>query len=457
MSAALSEGSHAGSRRIILVDFTWTRDKDPRIPLGHASLLAALHGVPKLDVRSVMVPVNTAVLDADDVATMVAEQTMGAAPDQVDVAFGAYVWGEELLRDVLPAVRRRGFRGRIILGGPQISYSGAGLETIYPEADVFVRGYGEEALAALVQSHQPQIIRGVHWAGAPDLKEQASVKLEALPSPWLTGATALTGQRFIRWETQRGCPFRCSFCQHREAGARLHRRSLLASRIDEEIDLFCSAGVAEIAVLDPIFNIGPRSTAVLERFVRRGFRGRLSLQCRAELVTEAFLEAAEQLEVTLEFGLQTVHEQESAAVNRKNNITKVDQVLAAVRRRGIDHEVSLIFGLPLQTPESFKESVRWCLERQVPVIKAFPLLLLRGTELERDRDRWGFVEGAGAMPPVIESNSFDKSDWLAMASISEALSSTEGHHPPMDQLLRLARDLEPTMLRWQPPTERRAS
>jgi hypothetical protein len=111
----------------------------------------------------------------------------------------------------------------------------------------------------------------------------------------------------------------------------------------------------------------------------------------------------------------------------------------------------------LQTLESFKESVRWCLERQVPVIKAFPLLLLRGTELERDRDRWGFVEGAGAMPPVIESNSFDKSDWLAMASISEALSSTEGHHPPMDQLLRLARDLEPTMLRWQPPTERRAS
>ncbi len=455
MSTALCQGSHAGSRRIILVDLTWTRDKDPRIPLGHASLLAALRAVPELDVRSVVVPVNTGVLDVDDVATMVMEQTIGASRDQVDIAIGAYVWGEELLRNLLPAVRRRGFSGRIILGGPQISYSGAGLETVYPEADVFVRGYAEAALSALVRTHERHIVRGVHWAGAPDLEEQASVNLEALPSPWLTTDMALDGQRFIRWETQRGCPFRCSFCQHREPGARLHRRSLLADRIDREIDLFCSEGVEEIAVLDPIFNIGPRSTAVLERFVRRGFRGRLSLQCRAELVSDAFLDAAQQLDVTLEFGLQTVHEQESIAVDRKNEITKVDQVLADVRRRGIDHEVSLIFGLPMQTLGSFKESVRWCLERQVPVIKAFPLLLLRGTELDRERDRWGFVEGDGPMPPVIASNSFDGSDWLAMNRISGALSQTEGHHPPMDQLLKLARDLAHPMARWQP--ERRAS
>ena len=30
------------NRRVIVVDFYWTRDKDPRVPRGHASILTAL-------------------------------------------------------------------------------------------------------------------------------------------------------------------------------------------------------------------------------------------------------------------------------------------------------------------------------------------------------------------------------------------------------------------------------
>lgn len=42
-------------------------------------------------------------------------------PDTVDIAVGAYVWAEEFLKALLALLRRRGFRDRIILGGPQIS------------------------------------------------------------------------------------------------------------------------------------------------------------------------------------------------------------------------------------------------------------------------------------------------------------------------------------------------
>jgi radical SAM superfamily enzyme YgiQ (UPF0313 family) len=52
-----------------------------------------------------------------------------------------------------------------------------------------------------------------------------------------TSTLSLEKQRFIRWETQRGCPFRCSFCQHRESGVRLRRRSLALSRIDAAAQL----------------------------------------------------------------------------------------------------------------------------------------------------------------------------------------------------------------------------
>jgi len=127
-----------------------------------------------------------------------------------------------------------------------------------------------------------------------------------------------------------------------------------------------------------------------------------------------------------------------------------------IRARGLDHEVSLISGLPHQTLASFEASVPWCLERRVPVIKAFPLMLLRGTALEGERDRWGLVDSGGPMPMVVASNSFSGEDGLAMGRLSDALKATEGRHPgTLEELRGIADGLqagekEPDRGRWMP-------
>ncbi len=437
-------------RHLVLVDLYWTRDKDPRVPLGHASLLAALEQHANLSVTSRCYAVNASTT-ADFIVTDLLDAIDG--DERADIAIGAYVWGEALLRSVLLRLRVAGFTGRIILGGPQISYSGAGLEALYPEADCFIRGYGEEALAKVASSDRVPNISGVHRAGSHDACEQSSVALDLLPSPWLTGLIPLEGQKFLRWETQRGCPFRCSFCQHREAGARLKRRALSSERVRDEIDLFCHhnrRGDAQtIAVLDPIFNQG-ESDAILRRFAEKEFAGRLSLQCRAEMCGAGFLDAAATLDVCLEFGLQTIHKSESRAVERGNNIPKVQAALRGVRDRGLDHEVSLIFGLPEQTLASFEETVRWCLREEIPVIKAFPLMLLRGTRLDVERNRWGLVDSGDEMAFVLSSDSFSYADWRGMAQLSEALKRTEGAHPAFSDLQALSRSIEPDLFRFQP-------
>ena len=45
-------------RTIILVELPWGRDKDPRVPLGHASLMAVLKMNDKLDCHSIVQPIN---------------------------------------------------------------------------------------------------------------------------------------------------------------------------------------------------------------------------------------------------------------------------------------------------------------------------------------------------------------------------------------------------------------
>mgnify|MGYP006164405757 CR=1 FL=1 len=438
-------------RTVILVELPWGRDKDPRVPLGHASLMAVLKMNEQLDCHSIVQPINEDKFDVGSVFEQILLIIDGKKHIDLDIAFGVYVWAEEAIQDLLQMLREFGFNGRIILGGPQISYCGAGLEELYPHADVFVRGYGEFAISGLAGSNTSIQMPGIHYAGELDQNTQTSVDLDLLPSPWLEGLINLENQEFIRWESQRGCPFKCGFCQHKEPGARLKKREFLPNRIMQEIDLFCTKDVKDIAVLDPIFNASSQSKNILKRFIFNNFQGRLSFQCRAEMTDEEFIQLASELNVCLEFGLQTIHKEEGRAVNRVNNMRKVVAVMSEIVNKNIECEVSLIFGLPCQTYESFCETVNWCLEMKLPTVKAFPLMLLRGTEIEKNRDTWGLIESGGSMPVVLQSDTFSYDDWVKMAQISEALKMTEGKHPDsISELLHLAEGLEIDLSRYRP-------
>ena len=57
----------------------------------------------------------------------------------------------------------------------------------------------------------------------------------------------------------------------------------------------------------------------------------------------------------------------------------------------------------------------------MPVVRSFPLMLLRGTGLDQDRARWGLVESDDVVPVVIRSDTFSETDWREMRSIAQAL------------------------------------
>ncbi len=435
-------------RLLILVALNWTRDKDPRFPLGHASIAATFQSA-KRPLNEIIASVNQNV----DTTALTREILHLASRNYgpVDLAIGVYVWGESTTHKLLRELRKAGFSGRIILGGPQISFMKTGFEVSYPEADIFIRGHGEQALLDVTSSGSPKQLPGVHYAGQAETLSTSVADLTSLPSPWLSHDWKSDPLKFVRWETMRGCPYSCSFCQHRAPKRDARPIHLPPNRIMKEIEIFCSQGVESIAVLDPIFNISPICIPVLEAFAKRGFTGKLSLQCRAELIRPEFIEAARKLDVTLEFGLQTIHDNESKAIDRRNRIDRVEQTLSLVRDNDLNHEVSLIFGLPNQTLRSFKASVQWCFDQKVPTIKAFPLMLLRGTKLELESERYGLVESSDEIPIVIESKTFTHGEWKQMNAISEALKKTEGHHQSsLDKLMEPANESSDANERWSP-------
>jgi len=421
-------------RKLTLISLDWTRPKDPPLSLGHASILTNLisNGV---EVNANAWSVNNPTFLVQDVLDFIFDN----AASEMDVALGAFVWNEAHIHEITRTLKKERYPGRVILGGAQISYLKKGLEGYYPYADVFVRGYAEEAMTKLILSQTLRpVIAGVHYAGHPELGLTATANLESLPSPFLEGV--IQPQQFIRWETQRGCPFACSFCQHKEADRTKKRREFSRDRIMQEVDWILSSHVRDIAVLDPTFNSGGRYLEILKELSRGGFRGKISLQCRMEMVSAAFLDVVEEInrngKVILEFGLQTVHREEMKVIQRPNNLKKARTVLAETKRRKIETEVSLIFGLPRQTVSSFEESINFCKEQGVERIHAFPLMLLRGTALHDQKDDLGLKESTDSrtfpgiedraqidIPHVVSSPTFSFDEWLDMGRMAEDLKS----------------------------------
>ena len=192
----------------------------------------------------------------------------------------------------------------------------------------------------------------------------------------------------------------------------------------------------DVAILDPTFNSGQNYLKILDKLISGKFKGKLSLQCRAEMIKEEFLDKITQLnetaETVLELGLQTIHADEQAIIDRPNNMRLVSKVLKEIQARNIKCEISLIFGLPKQTVDSFQKSIDFCIQHQVPVIHAFPLMLLRGTPLHDRKIELGLIESTEMaslgidrvqvdIPHVVSSPSFTYADWKTMAERAASL------------------------------------
>jgi hypothetical protein len=331
------------------------------------------------------------------------------------IALGVYVWSEALVVGVVSALRANGYSGRIVLGGYQITATAdADMQSLYPGADHFLKGYAEASLVRVVISEQPV---PVVLTDRPDFAQLPSIYLnEVIPLP----AGALV--EMVRWETKRGCVYRCGFCEWRNAAnKRLFEFPL--ERIEAELGLFKARHIKKINVLDATFNAGVGYLEVARRMA--DMASTFSVQARFEALTgrrgAEFLEICASGNIRLEFGLQTVIREEMDTIGRVNDLDAVAGVMRILNQRRIPYEVSLIYGIPGQTAKSFLETVHFVLRNGCSEIKCYPLRIPRGSEMER----WSIADCVGERPEgsysiaqVVRSFSFVDEDWQQMREIA---------------------------------------
>jgi radical SAM superfamily enzyme YgiQ (UPF0313 family) len=335
--------------------------------------------------------------------------------EQLDrLVLSCYIWSSKFIEPIIKLCKANGFKGKVILGGYQIHADTC--RALYPSGDYYILGYAEKSLPEAILDDTAITHRII----------DTPVDLQSLPSPYLDGTLPITnGIEMIHWESRRGCAFKCNFCAHRDL---IHKRVKLfgIEKVKSELDLFKLKNVKKINVLDPIFNLEDNHLSIMEYAIKIELKSLLSFQVRFENIKEDFLKLCAQLNVHLEFGLQTTHKDESIIIERGNNMRRVDKTITLLHKYKQSFEVSLIYGLPGQTLESFKSSIDYLNKRNVKVIKAFPLMLLEGTKLAKDKGKFNIIEDIideSNIPHVVACYSFSNDEWKKMHQYANKLTA----------------------------------
>lgn len=407
-------------RKIALLSMDYIRPKDPSIPLGIASIMANLK---KNNIQFEKLLYN--VKDNIEVGQIIDDIMKVKA---TDIMIGAYVWNENYVQQIIKKISPY---KRIVIGGPQVSYVGINeLEKYYPEANVFIRGHAEQAVVEYAKKNDK--FYGIHTANNKDYNYQASVDIKKLPSP-LT-SNIMNPKDFVRWETQRGCSYACSFCQHRDA-SNSGVSKLNQNRINEEIEWLKENKINDIAILDPTFNADTLHSSHILSILPNA---KVSLQVRPEKLNKTFLDAVtkSKADITLELGVQTLNPNELGLIDRikgANNekvIEKVKSKLLLAESYGVKTMISLMYGLPEQTVDSFSKTLDWCKTNTNANVVSYPLMLLRGTPLYYKKKELGLQEKvvhidmsnqnriSHNIPHVIKTPTMSEDDWWKITQMT---------------------------------------
>lgn len=112
----------------------------------------------------------------------------------------------------------------------------------------------------------------------------------------------------------------------------------------------------------------------------------LNIATRSDAITNECLNYLEELNkktyLTIELGLQTIHEKTSILINRCNSLENFTNMVKELRQRNINVVVHIINGLPYESKKEMIETVKYLNNLDIQGIKIHMLSILKNTKLE---------------------------------------------------------------------------
>lgn len=381
--------------------------------IGYVATFVRKHLGPDVDIRLFKRP--------DIMIDAIREES----PDVVGLSY--YVWNANLNHLVMQIAKQSRVDTLTIGGGPNITSINANEEgarrffSCQPEVDLYCVNQGEKTFLEAINAFEAagRNLRTLRRETVPgvmvnNLLQENSVQvgpsldairdLDEIPSPYLEGLLDPFFDDHIIpiIETNRSCPYRCTFCAWGIGTQKLARFS--EGRVLDEIDY-----ISKRARLTANMYVADANFAILERdadFARRmrenhhkyGFPGHVMVQWN-KTRPDRVLKVAEAFGSLSEVGasMQSLNPKVLSAIKRRN--LPLDDIVGmqrSLKEKGIDMSLfsELIVGLPNETFASHIDANKKLINLGAEVFN-YNLHLLPGTEMDTALSREQYFRRTG--------------------------------------------------------------
>jgi len=351
------------------------------------------------------------------------------------IGFSLYVWNIGIIQRILPSLR--GVlppSTQYLLGGVQIMNSAEKYVDRTWENVATCNGEGERTF----REYLLQLLDGSPDFGAIggitfqrdgtyiSTEAQTRIKhLDEIPSPFLAGLFQPGDLAVTLLETNRGCPYRCEYCFWGGAiGQKINR--LPIERIREEIAFISSKRARSILLCDANFGIFPQDVEIARLFVesrqQSGYPLRVSYSSaknkQERSVEIATIFARGGVLSCQPISLQTLNPDVLEMAKRQN--IKAETYLGLQRsmnEQGVASYIELIWPLPGETVESFKQGVNELCRMGAQSFAIYPLLWLPNVGYEDKMEDLGVItleeaDPVGGGRVVIQTNEVTHAEWV---------------------------------------------
>lgn len=381
------------------------------------------------------------------------ESTVNALASADVAAFSAYVWNIERSLAVARALKARRPETLVIFGGPQVPDKAEEFLRAHPYIDLVCHGEGERVFAAVIDRAADGDWSGIagvsYLEGGQFVHHAPGARMHALdivPSPYLEGVfnpllDADPSQRWVMlWETNRGCPFACTFCDWGSAiASKVYQFD--RDRLVAELEWFAARKGEYIFCCDANFGLLPRDVELAREAAaikaRHGYPRTLSVQNtknateRAYQIQKTLADAVMNGGVTLSLQSTDLHTLEM--VKRDNiSLESFRELQRRYARDGIPTYTDMILGLPGETYDSFANGISNTIASgQHARIYFYNSALLPNAEMSQPESRARFglqtvrqaildlhgrLDGSEGPPEFLEivvgTNSMPADDWV---------------------------------------------
>jgi len=303
------------------------------------------------------------------------------------VGFSLYVWNEKISLKIAKELREINPDCLIVFGGPQVPDNAEQWLRSNPFVNIAVHGEGEHVFTLILEtmSKKPKEVywNYLDWSVVPGVsyinngtftnspKKGRFKTLDEIPSPYLDGTfdgimlDNPNEQWLGLWETNRGCPFHCTYCDWGSA-IQVKISKFDEQRLYKEVDWFAAHKVEFIFCCDANYGILVRDVDITKYVAKvkaeTGYPKALSVQNtknatdRSYEVQKLLSDAGLNKGVTL--SVQSMDATTLKNIRRDNiSLESYQELQRRFMKDKVETYSDMILGMPGETYESFTNGI----------------------------------------------------------------------------------------------------